>query len=274
MPDHSYEEIRAIAVDLLRGRLKTEYENESTERLKANIALFLAAKDRGENLSTLSIYGRQERLSHADEQLADEVFWDLFRQGIVILGLNSTNPGLPWFRVTSLGKQILEQGEPYFFHDLSSYEAAIRKAVPTIDDTILIYAKEAKQAYLSGCLLSATVMIGVATEGSFLKLLDTIEQHPTWGPTFKTVFEQTTVLRKLKKFLALAEQHLMKQLSGDLKENFDTDFVGVLNMIRNARNESGHPSGKVIPREECFVLLRLFIPCAKKIHDLIGFFKP
>ncbi len=272
MPDHAYEEIRSVAIDLLSGRIHGERNNEQLSGLKHNIGCALAARD-GVNPTASNSYGRQGTLSYADSELADEVFWDLFRQGIVILGLDDHNQGLPWFRVSSLGKKLIEQGEPYFFHDLSSYEAVIRKAVPVIDGTILLYAKEAMQAYLSGCLLSATVMIGVAAEGLFLKLLDLIEQHATWGQTFKNVFEQRTILPKLNKFINLAEQHLMKVLPSEVKENFNTELVGIQNMIRNARNEAGHPSGKVISRDECFVLLRLFIPYAKKIHDLSGFFR-
>ncbi len=268
---HSYEEIRAVAIDLLCGRARGRYGNEQFENFKANIGTVLAERRRGQRSARYS--GDGDELSFEDDRLADEVFWDLFRQGIITLGLDRSNQGFPWFRVSSFGKKVLEQNEPYFFHDVSSYEDAIHKAVPAIDETIMLYAKEAKQAYLSGCLLSATVMIGVATEGAFLKMLDAIEQNSTWSPTFKNVFNERTVLPKLNKFQALAEQHLMKLLPSDLKENFSTDFLGVLNMIRNARNESGHPSGKIIPREECFVLLRLFIPCCKKIYDLRAFFK-
>lgn len=270
---HSYEEIRAVAIDLLCGRAEGQLGNKQFESFKANIGTVLAERSQGQQSARYSSPGHGDELSFEDDQLADEVFWDLFRQGIITLGLNRSNQGFPWFRVSSFGKKVLEQNEPYFFHDLSSYEAAIRKVVPAIDDTIMLYAKEAKQAYMSGCLLSATVMIGVATEGAFLKMLDAIEQHATWEPTFRRVFEQKTVLQKLNKFLALAEQHLMRELPSEVKENFDSNFTGVMNMIRNARNESGHPSGKLISREECFVLLRLFIPCCKKIYDLIAFFK-
>ena len=270
---HSYEEIRAVAIDLLCGRARGRYDNEQFESFKANIGTVLAERSQGQTGAMHAGYGNRDELSFEDDQLADEVFWDLFRQGIITLGLDRSSQGFPWFRVSSFGKKVLEQNEPYFFHDVSSYEDAIRKAVPAIDETIMLYAKEAKQAYLSGCLLSATVMIGVATEGAFLKMLDAIEQNSTWSPTFKNVFNERTVLPKLNKFQALAEQHLMKLLPSDLKENFSTDFLGVLNMIRNARNESGHPSGKIISRDECFVLLRLFIPYGKKIYDLRAFFK-
>lgn len=271
--DHSYEEIRAAALDLLSGRVRGPYESEQFTSFKANIAAVLASRSKGQQASGYSAYGSREELSHADDQFADEVFWELFRQGIIILGLDRSNQGFPWFRVSSFGAKVLKQEELYFFHDLSSYEAAIRRSVPAIDDNTLLYVKEAMQAHMSGCLLSAAVMVGVAIESAFLRLLDTVERNSTWNTTFKNVFEQRTILQKLNKFVALSEQHILKSLPSDVRENFDTDFVGILNMIRNCRNESGHPSGKIIPREECFVLLRLFIPCCKKIHDLMAFFK-
>ncbi|HAN91877.1 MAG TPA: hypothetical protein DCQ33_07330 [Nitrospira sp.] len=269
----SYEEIRAAAIDLLSERVSADLSNDQFQSFKANIATVLQSRrpsSQPANHGTYSSYNNN--LSNADDGLADEVFWDLFRQGIIILGMNRNNPNFPFFRVSSFGKKLLAKEEPYFFHDVSSYESALRRFVPTIDDAILLYVKEAMQAYMSGCSLSATVMIGVATEGAFLKLLDTIEQNPEWNDVFKNTFEQKTMLKKLNKFLALAEQHLMKKLPSGIKENFESDFAGILNMIRNYRNESGHPSGRIISREECFVLLRLFIPCCKKIYDLLNFF--
>jgi len=84
----------------------------------------------------------------------------------------------------------------YFFHDLSSYETAIKENIPRIDGTTLIYLKEAMQSFLSGCVLSSSVMLGVATEHTFLKLLETIKRNNTYGTTFLKVFEQKTLLQK------------------------------------------------------------------------------
>jgi hypothetical protein len=44
-------------------------------------------------------------------------------------------------------------------------------------------------------------------------------------------------------------------------------------VIRTYRNESGHPTGKIIDREQTFVLLQLFIPYIKKLHQLREHFK-
>ena len=90
-------------------------------------------------------------LSGSDANLLLEVFWNLFREGIITLGINDQNAAFPWFRISEFGKKVLSDQEPYFFQDVSTYEALIRARVPQIDPTTLIYLKEAVQAFKSGC---------------------------------------------------------------------------------------------------------------------------
>lgn len=263
--DHSYEELRDVAFDVLAGRERVTYEANQYEHLKISIAEILeyrAGKQR--------VY--EANLSRHDSELFLELFWDLFRQGIITLGYNDSNREFPFFRVTSFGKKLLEGQNPYFFHDVSSYEKVILTNIPQIDNITLIYLKEAMQAFMSGCLLSCSVMLGVATEHSFLKLLDIVEANTTHGPLFKNAFSQRTILQKLNKFKNILDQNL-SILPLDVKEDLDTNFSGIVSMIRTFRNESGHPSGRIISREQCYVLLQLFIPCSKKIYQLMDVFK-
>lgn len=118
----------------------------------------------------------------------------------------------------------------------------------------------------------STVMLGVANEHTFLKLLEAVEANPKHEPTFANVFKEKTILQKFIKFRNILGQH-EKDLPGDVKENWETDFAGILTMIRNFRNDSGHPSGKQIGREQCYVLLNPFVPCCKKMYQLIECFK-
>jgi hypothetical protein len=66
---------------------------------------------------------------------------------------------------------------------------------------------------------------------------------------------------------------MKKDLPKENLEDLDTNLDSIVALIRNYRNESGHPSGKVLSREQCYVNLQLFIPCCKKIYELIDFFK-
>ena len=263
--DHSYEELRSATLDILAGRERASYDPSQYEHLKISVADVLKSR----NIGQRSV---NARLSPNDSELFLELFWDLFRQGIITLGYNDSNREFPFFRVTSFGKKLLSGEQPYFFHDLSSYEKVIKDEVPNIDDITLIYLKEAMQAFMSGCLLSSTVMLGVATEHSFLLLMETVDANTTHGPLFKGVSNERSILRKVNKFKKTLDQH-NSLLPPNVKEDLDTNFSGILSMIRNFRNESGHPSGKIISREQVYVLLHLFVSCCMKMYQLRDVFK-
>jgi hypothetical protein len=138
-----------------------------------------------------------------------------------------------------------------------------------IDDVTVLYLKEAMQSFRTGCVLASTVMLGVATEHTFLLLVDTIENNATHAPTFASVGHQRTVLQKVNKFRNIMDQEL-RGLPAETKEDFDTHFAGILSIIRTFRNQAGHPTGKIIDREQAYVLLQLFIPYCKKMYQLMA----
>lgn len=174
--------------------------------------------------------------------------------------------------MTQLGRHIAESQSAYFFHDVSSYERVIRSEVPSVNEVTLLYLKEAMQAFRSGCILSSTVMLGVATEHTFILLLEVIENNAAHAKTYLSVFQERTILQKLNKFRNVLEQN-PKGLPSEIKEDLDTHFAGILSVIRTFRNQSGHPTGKIMDREQTFVLLQLFIPYCKKLYQLMDFFR-
>ena len=106
---------------------------------------------------------RAAQLSQNDKDLFQEVFWDLFRQNIITLGNRADpNAAYPYYHVSNFGKNLLDNEEVYFFHDLTSYEKIIRENITDIDDLTIFYLKEAMQAFMVGCRLSSGVMWGVA----------------------------------------------------------------------------------------------------------------
>jgi hypothetical protein len=266
---HSYEELRSVALDILAGRETVAYEPSQYEHLSVGIGEVFA---RREGRIQPGNHGATYRLDAQDRETFLELFWDLFRQGIITLGLNDNNREFPFFRVTRLGQQLATSQSAYFFHDVSSYEAAIRREVPNVNDVTLLYLKEAMQAFRSGCILSSTVMLGVATEHTFLVLLEVLENNPKHQPTFASVFQERTILQKINKFRNILEQQL-RTVPQEIKEDLDTNFAGILSVIRTFRNQSGHPTGKITDREQTFVLLQLFIPYCKKLYQLMQFYK-
>jgi len=263
--DHSYEEIRSAVLDLLAGRIDAHYAPNQFRNLLADVGEVLHRRDAPDDLTARNLW--EVRLSANDQDLFLEVFWDLFREGIITLGSDIANPEFPFCRVSHFGRRIIENQDTYFFHDVSKYTSLVRESVPGIDPTTLLYLQEAMQAFRAGCILSATVMLGVAAEHTFLLLMETIEQSAQHGATFSGVGKQRTILRKVNTFKKILDQQL-KSVPPEVKEDLDTRFLGILSVIRQFRNESGHPSGKIIEREQAYVLLNLFPSYCAKIYQL------
>ena len=269
--DHSYEEIRNVVIDIIAEREKVNYFPNQYQHLVLGVAEVL---QRREGTTTASpMFHREPQLSGNDADLLREVFWDLFRQNIITLGADNSDPMFPWFSVSHVGKKVLDNQNPYFFHDLDTYTKLIRSNVPTINDITLMYLQEAMQSFRSGCMLAATVMLGVASEHSFLLLVEAAEQSPTYGTHFGAVSKEWTILQKFRKFRAALEKNVLAALPGEIKENLDIEFDGILSVIRTFRNESGHPTGKILEREQTYVLLQMFVPYCKKLYQLMDFFR-
>jgi hypothetical protein len=268
--DHTYEEIRNVVIDIVAGREKVNYSPDQYAHLLTGVAEVFHRRD-GTN-PTPSMFSHEPHLSGNDAELAREVFWDLFRQGIITLGCDNANREFPFFKVSSFGQKILANQNVYFFHDLESYTKLIQSNVPNINAVTLMYLQEAMQSFRSGCILAATVMLGVASEHSFLLLVEAAEQSPTYGSHFGSVSKERTILQKFRKFRAAFETNVRADLPGAIKENLDIEFDGILSVIRTFRNDSGHPSGKILEREQTYVLLQMFVPYCKKLYQLMDFF--
>jgi hypothetical protein len=259
----TYEEIRGAAIDVLANRVPLCSGINQYVSFQDGVA---RALDQRRGIQDYS-HGSKPHLNRWDSGLFLEVFWDLFREGIITLGIDDANREFPFFRLSSLGKRIVEGESQYFVHDVSEYEKRIKTEVPAIDNITLLYLKEALQAFRSGCILSATVMLGVATEHTFMLVLDVAENNPSREAKFSTISKERTILQRVNKFRKLIEPEL-PNFPSELKEDWDTNFSGILSIIRNFRNESGHPTGKIIGREQAYVLLQLFLPYCKKMYQL------
>ena len=271
--DHSYEEIRDVAIDLLAGREKGTYDLNQYEHLLVGIADVFQKRDGQVQQQGARPWSGQSgsQLSHKDREHFLEIFWGLFREGFITLGLNDSNREFPFFRISSFGARLLEQKGAYFFHDVFTFEKVLRTEIPKIDETTMIYLKESMQSFRSGCILASTVMLGVATEHTFLKLIEQIDSNPAHSSTYVGVSQQRMILQKVNKFKNILDQE-SRTLPTEIKEDLDTHFAGILSIIRNFRNQSGHPSGKIIDREQAYILLQLFVPYCKKMYKLIDHF--
>jgi len=263
---YSYEEIRNVALDLLAGRESPVFQLTQYLHFLLCVGAVFAKREGRQNEDP-----NHHHLTIEEKEIFREVFWDFFRQGIITLGVNDHNGGFPWFKVTDSGMKIIKNQSGYFFHNVSSYEEIITSEIPSINKDTLLYLKEAMQAFQSGCLLSSTVMLGVATEHTFNLLLEATQENSLWETKFSKVGDEWGALRQINKFKEVLDKNA-KDIPKKIKEDLDTHFFSIVSVIRTFRNESGHPTGKIVSREQAFVLLQLFIPYCKKLYALMEFF--
>jgi hypothetical protein len=157
LPQHTYEEIREVVVDILLKRESVTYEPNQFGHLTAGTAEIFARRAAGSGL-VFDPYPRPQLHSN-DAELVRDVFWDLFRQGFITLGWNDSNPNWPFFRLSHFGQKALQTQSPYRFHDTGSFISMIRNEVPDVSPEAVIYLEEAVVTFYAGCLLASCVML-------------------------------------------------------------------------------------------------------------------
>lgn len=247
-------------MDVLLGKHRLTYEPSQWTHLKIAIAEVFA---RQEGRPTKS----GAKLDEHDRELARDVFWDLFRQGHITLGLDDNNAEWPFFRLSHFGATALTQNAPYRFTDSSSYIEMVKASVGELDELTATYLDEAVQAFYAGCLLASCIMLGVATEHRFNRLCSAIDGDSTHGSMFRPVAKERTFFAKVTKFKNLLSP-VLSSMPPAVREDLDTNLNGILALIRTHRNAAGHPTGTSIGREQVYILLQLFAPLAQKLAML------
>lgn len=263
---HSYEELRNVVMDVLQLRISG---NNQYTTLIENVARLINEREgTGANLGAGMAYqGAATALHPHDRDKLLEIFWDLFRQGVITLGLNDSNPQWPWFRLSRFGESEAAR-EPFRFHDTTSYIAMVSKAVPDLLAASRMYLEEAVAAFYSGCFLAATVMMGVAAEAEFLRLIEVAGKNAKIGASFAKADKERFIRAKIEAFRKGLDPHL-KALSDAAKEDLDVNLNAIQSILRIARNGAGHPSGVAPPsREQVYVNLQIFVPYAAQIFRL------
>jgi len=258
---HSYEEVRDAAVEVLSGRFQIQGGINQFGALVRAVALYF------ENVEKKPRQGIGAQLDAQDRELVRDVFWDLFRQGHITLGYDNSNEAWPFFRLSHTGQKALREGTPYKFMDSSTYLDMVSKAAPRIDGVTRTYLDEAVRDYYAGCFLSCSVMLGVAAENLFNRLLDVTSKSNKHAATFAGAASQRFMLTKIVEFQKAIEP-LKPTLPREAREDLDTHLSAIQAVLRTHRNNTGHPTGRSMSREQTYVHLQLFAPFAKKLEQL------
>jgi hypothetical protein len=139
--------------------------------------------------------------------------------------------------------------------------------VPDISPEAVVYLEEAVAAFSAGCLLACCVMLGVAAEAEFLRLLDVASKNATHGQKFGQAVKQNFIRHKITKFHDSLKP-LLPALPQSASEDFDTNFAMIQSVLRIARNDAGHPTSANPQREQVYIYMQLFVPFARQLMRL------
>lgn len=223
------------------------------------------------------VYWRSSDIFDDEREKIREILWDFLFLRIISPGINEItehNANLPFFHLTDYGKKVVAVRELQP-HDPDGYLTFFKREIPDLDEEIEKYLAESLQAYRRELLFSSAVTLGAASEKALILLMEKISDALVDKREKNRYAKLQDSIRTKKKFdetlkILLANR---KKLPRKIQENIESELQGVFNLIRVTRNDSGHPTGKTLRRDEVFMNLRLFYPHCKKVYQLIGWLK-
>jgi hypothetical protein len=202
-----------------------------------------------------------------------EALWSLVGDGLIYLdpaGQGSSNDNWRW-RASALGKQAANGGrwEP---RDPERYLRRLRSFQPAVDEGALLYVEEALRAFNARCYLATSVMLGVAVESVSNGLAAAfVIAEPTRTVRLQKALaaraHQNTRFQELRKAL----EPIRAQLPDGLADPVALDAVA--DLLRTARNEAGHPTGKPIDEGTAATHLYMGAELLQKMTALLAHFE-
>jgi hypothetical protein len=235
----------------------------------------LKAKAQGAGSQQRFVSDGRAHLEPGEPALIQELIWSFIVQGVLVPGCDDNNQAWPFLRLTDYGRRCIEK-ETVLPHDPDGYLSEFQHRVPNADPVITEYLSESLQCFLRDLHRAAAVMLGAASEQAVLLLIEgyanAISDPAKKAQTENQLSKASSIFRKFdtfeKGFVAVKPR-----LPRGLVDNTDSLLRGVFDLIRNSRNEAGHPaSSAIIARDTNYSHLRLFIPYCQRICELMGWF--
>lgn len=206
-----------------------------------------------------------------------DIVWDLIIEGVLRpgQGMDGDSTTYPHIHLTEYGKKVVNgQLTPY---DPEGFLKRLLAEVPKADPVIIRYVEESAAALRQSCLLSSTVMLGVASEQAFLLLTEAYAD--ALNPADQAAF--TTKMGKLRSIKQQHEEFMdwwERKLREQAKKAHDSDWLTgvesslyfVFGYFRDNRNQAGHPTDKAYSRETCFAHLIIFPTYLRLLYELMG----
>jgi hypothetical protein len=203
-----------------------------------------------------------------------EVLWGLIVEGVFAPGSGMRNPNLPDLRLTEYGKKCVEAGE-LTPHDPDGYADRLKRQCRSIDSVTLIYVGEALQTFRAGNHLATAVMVGVAAEQTLSRLVVALMGSLDAPQTSEKLRQATEGKGAKRQHDELMERlrPIARQLPPSVAANLEQHIGGIYDLIRQTRNEAGHPTGRKLERYESHALLLMFSAYCRTAHELMDWLK-
>lgn len=249
--------------DILPYALRALAEPHATEyRIRANDG-YLAQR-------IAEMTGGKTRLGSRQTM---ELVWTLVSRGLGYIDTSQPSPEYWTIELTERGRQALDDSASNP-DDVPAYLKKVAEDVPGLSATAKLYLDEALRCYSTENHLAATMMLGVATEAVFY---DTALPFSAWvpdgsGAKLRELLERpgAAFVHKFTEFQKRVAVH-KSAFPADLAQNVDLSMNSLLELIRLARNDVGHPTGTRVTRESCFQYLVVFPLLAGRLYAIQAF---
>ncbi len=215
----------------------------------------------------------ERRLDRPDRRRCREVIWEFISTGVLVpFGGRGGGEEWPWLSLTTEAEATADLSEPVP-SDPDGFLQHVDNAFPGLPDTVSLYLREAVLAFNRRLYVAASVMLGVAAEGLLLELASAIRASHSDDTAGREWYSG-----KIEKQFALGQyraiveklEPIESDLPRELRERFDSHFRSIRALIREQRNEDGHPTGNARGRDDLLPSLHLFAPYARLVAGLIA----
>lgn len=264
----NYELVRTLLFDVLQ---KTAKQLESKEWHTTQLVELW--KEVG-NLANAQKHSIRAELSREEQQYVVHAIWELISDGVVVPNDANGQQGWPFVSITNHGKRVLLDKRPAPY-DPDGYLKQFSTPTHNLDSIARFYVDEALGCFRAGRFTACVGMLGTASERLLDLLLDVFSQS-LFSAEEQTRLRDATngrLLRKRYEELRKRIEPKKTQLPSQLQGTLDTYLDGIFNIIRQDRNDVGHPTGRAMTRDEAYAHLYAFPHYCEQMCALIEYLR-
>jgi hypothetical protein len=182
---------------------------------------------------------------------------ELVTTGVLVWGRDGAMQSAPpHLQVTEFGLQCLRDGRPSPY-DPEGYLARL----PPIDPIARAYLEEALTCLHRSCYRACAVMLGGASETVMIESIEAF-RNALQAPRRRATFERDAGDQRPigQRFACFRTQlaTIRPTIPRPLRDELDVRLDGIFALVRQARNEAGHPNIAGTTRETAYANLLLF----------------